>query len=558
MFGWSMTHRRYGTIQADEAGLRMCGSRDRRLRGPRVAGVLVTTLLVVGTSAATVVPAQSQADSGQSCAALYVLGVQGADEAGAGNSVTTDSGVLSQILQPLTTGAPTGQIDRAYVAYDTGDTAAAMNPDNAKPAQYGQAIAKSLAQLRQMTQQFLARCSSSDVAVVGYRQGAVVASQFAQQIGHGTDPIHAERVAAVALLDDPSRPSGAALFPGRDGKTVPDPAPGTPGTAVGAVQPLSQQPALGGGIGAQPGAAADFGALAGRVANVCIAGGLTCDTQAQSPIQRVVSNITGAAASAHGDPLQALGAVTNALAFTTINTVSAVVNNDVQGDSLDTLDYSPGESLSQRVAEASDPHTPLDIGGALQAVLRVGTIGLNAVVTVLRTVLTPANIAQVAAAGLANPAVGLAILGQQLLGAIPQLIPPITVVRLVSEAFTAVVQNIKDNTPGATNKDLVDTTNAVKYSDALTAQQPYTTAPVAADGAAPSAFITAWFSAAARDLATAHPATSTATSAPGAHPTATSAPGANPWNALPETSTPDSPGADASELSTSISPSSSR
>ena len=312
----------------------------------------------------------------------------------------------------------------------------------------------------------------------------------------------------MALLDDPSRAEGAALFPGTSGRNVPAAAPGTTGAAVAAVQPLTQQPAGGGGIGDTPGSPADFGTLTGRVANVCIPGHLVCDTPAQSPIQRVVANITGTAADAHGDPLRALAAVTQALATTTINTVSTVIDSDVQGNSLATVDYSPGKTLAERVADASDPRTPLDLGAALRAVVKIGTIGLNAVVTVARTILTPGNIAQIAAAGLADPVAGLAMLGQKLLAAVPQLVPPTTVIRLVSEAFDAVVQNIAVNIPGATNSGQSDTTaltTAVKYSDELGAQQPYSSAPIAAGGQAPVQFVTDWFAAAARDLTAAHP-----------------------------------------------------
>jgi hypothetical protein len=172
-----------------------------------------------------------------------------------------------------------------------------------------------------------------------------------------------------------------------------------------------------------------------------------------------------------------------------------VVNNDIGGDSLDTLSIEPQKTISQRIADASDPRTPLDLPGALQALLKVGMIGLNSVLTVVNAVVTPDNIAQIATAGLVNPLGGLLVLGEKLLGAVPQLISPTTGVQLVQQAFQAVVDNVTDN------KDLLNTATWVKYWDVVQRHGGYATGSVTADGQAPVKFVAGWFAALAKDVA---------------------------------------------------------
>ncbi|OBF82350.1 hypothetical protein A9X06_19370 [Mycobacterium sp. 852002-51759_SCH5129042] len=472
-----------------------------RGRHPRWVWPVVVALIASTVIGGVVIAPSAAAPNGSDseCPALYVLGVQGAGENAMGSDSTIDSGALGEIVRPLVTGEATGRIDRGYVEFD----AVTTGTDNEHAqAQYENALDASTATLNRLATDFLARCPASQLAVAGYREGAAVAAQFARRTGAGTGAVPAERVAGVALLSDPSRQVGAAPVPGRPGQARPDPAAGTTGDAVGRVAPLSTTvPARGGGI-AGP-AAGDFGALAGRVVSLCTPGDLSCDTSNEVPIQQVVTNIASSAEDARGDPLRALASVTQALAFTAINSATAVVNNDIQGNSLASLSYQPGKSISQRLAEASDPRTPIDVPAALHAVLRVGTIGLNAVVTVARQVITPQNIAEIAAAGLADPAAALLVLGQKLLGALPALVPPTTVVRLVGQAFDAVIQNITDNT------QLINTTTTVKYSDELDQRASYTTDTVSTDGATATRFVSDWLAAAAADIAatTSHTAT---------------------------------------------------
>ncbi|MBO0878810.1 MAG: cutinase family protein [Mycobacterium sp.] len=485
-----------------------------------LAGLIAASL----TSVALIAPSAAATPTDDDCPALYVLGAQGTGESAMSSQSSADSGVLGEVMRPLVTGDSHSRIQRAYVEFDPGQATGHSGDQDRQ--QYNQAIDTSKSTLERMATDFARRCPASQLGVVGYREGAAAGAQFAREIGGGHGAVAPDRVAGIALLSDPSRPAGAAPFPGRPGQAAPDPAPGTSGKAVRHVAALqTKEPVRGGGIAAGP-AQGGFGTLTGRVADLCIPGDLTCDSTNQVPIQQVVSNIAGTAADAHGDPLRALASVTQALAFTGIKTATAVVNNDIQGDSLATLSYQPGRSISQRLAEASDPRAPLDAPGALRAVLRVGTIGLNAVMTLVRQVVTPQNIAEIAAAGLVNPVAALTVLGQKLLGAIPELVPPTTVIRLVSEAFDALTQNITDNT------QMINTTTTVKYSDELDRRSSYTSDAVSTNGGAAARLVSDWFAAAANDVAaTAHTPATTPTSTPGG--TSETTPPASPTTRKP-------------------------
>ncbi|NEW42998.1 cutinase family protein [Nocardia cyriacigeorgica] len=420
------------------------------------------------------------------------MGIQGTGQSSPDAAPTTDTGMLSTVFMPMMAKAPDdGLVDRAYVPYESGFGGAT----GGGVAPYSESVTGGLSRLRTMAKSVAQRCPDTRFGIVGYSQGAHVASMFAQEVGQGSGVLPAERVAAVALFADPTRNPGAPLFPGAPGKATPDAAPGTEGSELAEIVALPQVPASGGGIGPERDKAENFGALTGRVASFCAAGDLACDAPEGAPILKAVANIAGQAKLSGGDPIASLVSIAQALAYTSIKTASKVVNEDIQGNSLANLSISPKKSISQRLADAADPRAPLDIPAALRALLKVGMIGLNAVVTVVRSVLNPAAIADLATAGLSNPPAALLMLGTKLIGAIPQLIPPTTGVRLVNQAFDAVVQNITDN------KELLNTTTWVRYWDTVQRHGAYGTATVSANGDSPTKFVADWFAAVARDLA---------------------------------------------------------
>ncbi|MFI8977236.1 cutinase family protein [Nocardia asteroides] len=391
------------------------------------------------------------------CPAMYALGVHGTGETSPDAAMDTDSGMLSMVFRPMLAAAPDqAVIARAYLAYDAGFGGAV----GSSRTPYSESVARGVLRLNGLLAQLQQRCPRTRLALVGYSQGAHVVSLAAQTIGAGAGPFAPQMVSAVVLFADPTRSVNAPLFPGAPDATTPAPAPGT------ATEHLSRVPhppvpgaASGGGIGPSRDIAADFGTLTGRVASLCIPGDLACDTPEHSAILRAVAGIAGQSSLSTGDPIASLTSIAQALAYTSIKTVTAVAAQDIQGESVTELKYVPGKSISARLADASDPRTPVDTNAAVAGLARMGTLGLAAVSAVAQKLLNPATPLALAQAALMNPFAAIEQLRQDVAGAITHLTPPVTGDDLVNDAFSIVQREIEDNA------DLFDLATLVRYSD---------------------------------------------------------------------------------------------
>ncbi|MCX4098329.1 cutinase family protein [Nocardia sp. alder85J] len=445
------------------------------------------------------------------CPALYVLAVQGADQSSPDTPADLDTGVLGTLLRSVTAQAP-GLVQRAYVPYqhlDIGTDAPAVtrDPDSSTATgatdSYAASITATLQRVDTMASSVIARCPRTLLAAAGYTDGAPVIAQFAHQAATGTGPVPPDRIAGVALFGDPGRPAGTTVLPGRPGQTTPDPAPGTTGTAVSAINLLDPHLPGTGGV-AVPGAAtvistapsepADYEALSGRVAQFCVPGDVTCDKPAHGALLDVVANI--ARRGDFRDPVSAIGSIADALSATVINAGITIVGNDLSGTSLDTVDYQPQESIAQRLADASDPQAPQPgPNDAIAALFKLGTIAFNTVVSVVTDVFTPDTIAALATVGLADPVAALGILGTKLAGAVVQVVSPEMPVRLVDEAFQAIRDTVTDNS------DLANLDMVAQYSSAIASQNTYGQVPATTTGQPPLAAAATWFAALAHDIA---------------------------------------------------------
>ncbi|MBV7706499.1 cutinase family protein [Nocardia nova] len=122
--------------------------------------------------------------------------------------------------------------------------------DTTSPMQSANSESQGVQQLSKVLQGL---CSSTQVVLVGYSQGADIAGAVATAIGHNRGPLPASRVAAVALISDPRR--------------SPDtPQLGKPSPGEGIAGPRRE----------------DFGALTDRVRTLCTAGDLFCSTTPQA------------------------------------------------------------------------------------------------------------------------------------------------------------------------------------------------------------------------------------------------------------------------------------
>ncbi|MEU1527166.1 cutinase family protein [Nocardia rhamnosiphila] len=454
----------------------------RRTPGRVLTAAAAAVLL--GAGAAHAAPHGDSAVVGGDCPVLHVFGVQGGEETSPDAATTSDTGALGQVFGPMLAAAG-DLLTRSYIPYpDTGD---------GRTATYGTAATDSVAaQLETETAQLLNHCPHTRVAVAGYAHGAPAAARFANIVGAGHSEVPADRVAGIALLANPARAMGAPVFPGRPNTRTPASAPGAAAELTSTVT-LTNPGVSGAGIDAAP-QTTDFGALTGRVADLCVAGDATCDTTPGGPLARTVSHLL--ARTDQRDPVTAISTIAAALAGTLFTTGVEVINHDVAGTGLDQLSYQPTRSLGQRLADASAPGAiPAGPDQALAALFKLGTIGLGAVVSVARTVFTPATVAELAAIGLANPAAAVAALGTKVAAAVVELVPPQTALGWVNDAFTAVTGLITDQS------ELYTVAGAATYSSTNGRHGAYSTVATTPDGRAAFTATADWFTALTRDLA---------------------------------------------------------
>ncbi|MEV6338731.1 cutinase family protein [Nocardia vinacea] len=457
----------------------------RTIRTPtlRCAATALMSVIVSVAGVSTVHADDGVVPLGAKCPSLYALGVQGSEEGAPEAGIVSDSGALGQVFGPLA--ATAGDlVQRAYVPY--GQAA------DGKTLPYDAAVTAAAERLEQMAAEVVTRCPNTKIAVAGYAQGAAAVSTFAQRVGTGNAQVAADRVAGIALLANPTRAANTSVLPGLPQASTPTAAPGTTGEKVAAIT-LSNPVLTGIGIAPTAGSSG-YGALVGRVADLCVAGDATCDAPAGSSLATTVANI--AARSDLRDPIAAISTVAQALSATVYTTAVNVVNEDLSGTSLDQLSYQPSKSLGQRLAEASSPTaTPPAPADALSALFKIGTIGLGAVVSVAQKVFTPATVAELATVGMSNPWAAITALGTKLAAAVVELIPPQTGSRWINQAFDAITSTITDHS------ELYTLASSAQYSDTTGRHGSYQTVPATPTGHSALRATADWFTALARDLA---------------------------------------------------------
>ncbi|MCB8913551.1 cutinase family protein [Rhodococcus rhodochrous] len=469
---------------------------------------------VLATAGLGTAPAYAQSSTGDEphwlgelvsdCPALYVLGMQGTTETSPDAPVKADTGMLSNIMGPLLDQARElgASVDRAYVPYP--GSFGGLTPGGTES--YVESVTAGEENLSLAAQKVLSQCPSAKLAVVGFSQGAHAASNFLRSVGKGTGVVPARSVAAGALFGAPTRSPGSGLFPGTS-QTAPSPVPGTRGEAVKALSSVSFTAPEGGGIGPVADLTSSYGSLSGRVSSWCQGGDLACDAPANAPVVRAVVNVAGQV-EVGGDPFVAISTVGRALASTAFKTAVDVVNEDIQApkNALSAISVQPKKTISQRLAEASDPRATPPTGQEVTAALmKVGLIGINAAVTVVKKVLTPETIAAVAAAGLANPAAAFGVLAAKTVSVLPELVPPATSQRLVRQAFEVVQNEVK------ANRDAFDLVAMTTVRNVAAEHGSYGSVPATASGQAPTRFAASWLAAVASDLSAAADSTTSTT-----------------------------------------------
>lgn len=519
----------------------------RRPLGRVASSALVCAVIAAVGVGANVAPAQAETSwldqLVSNCPELYVLGLQGTGQSSPDAPVKADTGMLSNVMSPLMEEARQlgASVDRAYVPYPAGFGGAVPGGKESYVVSVGTAEAN----LEAAAEKVISACGSTKLAVVGYSQGAQAASDFLEKVGKGEiSSVPAAKIAAGALFGSPTRSEGSGIFPGTS-QTTPSAVPGTSGAAVKALPAVTATTATGGGIGPSAEAAASFGSLSGRVSMWCETGDLACDAPPNAPIARAVASVAGQA-EIGGDPFVAVQSIGLALASTAFNTAVDVINEDISvpKNSIENLSISPKKTLSQRLAESSDPRaTPPSGQEAMSALMKVGLVAVNAMVTVAKKVITPETIAAVAAVGLANPAAAFGILAAKTVDAVVNLIPPATTQRVVKQTFDLVKSEVN------ANKDLFDLATLTKYSNIQATHGSYGSASATSTGLAPTEYVAKLFAAAAADLKTSESSSSSTTSSTS---TTRTTPSATPTTSQTAATSPSSTSTSSAATSTSV------
>lgn len=224
----------------------------------RKIGVAAVSAVAAMTALpAVVMPAPALAVTSGPCARYVALLVPGTTETTANANPATPAGMLGKVGEALA-GRYGDSLEAVYVPYPGEAFFNGTSYANSKSK--GDIAAADL----------MKRCSTSQFVVAGYSQGAQIANDLAVNIGAGRGPVPASQVKAVVLLANPKQgTAGSKLYgPELDGKGIAGPAP------------------------------EGFGALSGRVFDICHPDDAYCNTSpAATPflasLGRVIANPPG-------------------------------------------------------------------------------------------------------------------------------------------------------------------------------------------------------------------------------------------------------------------------
>ncbi|MBB1040194.1 MULTISPECIES: cutinase family protein [unclassified Dietzia] len=480
-------------------------------------GAVVTLSTVMVASQAVSVGAQTTSSSrssstptssvalpkGQECPLVQLVAVNGTTESSKNSETDADTGWMARVVRPVVRAANADgedRIARTYVPYPASFGGFVPSEDQSS---YAKSVTVGIDNGKKLIAETVERCPETKIFVAGYSQGAQVASAIARDIGAGNGPVEPDQFAGAALMSDPTRAMGAPVFQGGASRSTPGAVPGTEGTSVAAVGVAAGAP-VPEGRGISPNtAAADFGAVADRVASFCVPGDLACDTPTDSDLFQVVANIAGQSETG-GDPVQALlnvATVTGqSVLFTAAETISEDISySDATGFTI--AQASRGNTTLARMARYSDPtraQNPTDQTAMLiEAGTKLAGMALGASITVAKKTLTLENIAQIALAGAANPAAGAAVLVGQLAVNATDVVTPATVDSGLRRVAGEIEHTVTD-TAG-----LVDMATKTQTWNTIDSHGAYDRIPFSASGQSPAALTQQWVMAAANDLAAA-------------------------------------------------------
>lgn len=310
--------------------------------------VLAATLATIATTPLVTAPVASAAETGEAgkCPAVHVVLVPGTSETTDWSDPNQDNhGYLSNMMTPVlsavnkgftgdkgagfsdvlsdgkaattnagteTNGTDVPKLSRTYVPYHAtaGGAWAGMGVTPGKPKNFGDttsyedSVKGGVNEAEKVIEAVAEKCPGTKIDLIGYSQGAEVASAVSRRIGAGKTSIDPEKIAGVMLFSDPTRAGKTpAIASGADSMSSPA---GTDGSA--ASQVLSNMSKIStptaGGISTDKTNVDNFGDLEDRVVSWCLPGDYVCGLPADSELTRKVVALVSKIDLA--DPVEAL------------------------------------------------------------------------------------------------------------------------------------------------------------------------------------------------------------------------------------------------------------
>ena len=400
---------------------------------------------------------------------------------------------------------------------------------------YSKTLTDGYARLTQIAYRTTKQCPNTRLILLGQGQAGHLVSFMASEIGAGKSIVKDNQVAFAATISDPTRGESQPLFPGAAGQTAPSSWGGstkTENTNSGSKKHKSNTdeqttnvtlhadyftPPEGSGINHKSQQITDFGSLTGRVAQFCLTGDLSCSAPKDAALGRaalVIADQEGADFSK--DPVGAANITAQAMSETAATGVVKSLAKDWEGDSLASLKPTGEHSVSDRIEQVAsqgikptpqvtkkrgstsgkddktDEKPTTQVEDSMQALVRTGSIAMQAVTTIAADVLDEQTIASVLAAGVTGGATSpelATILTAKLGTAALKLVPPSSLGSRATSIFEAVTDGIVDN------QNLPELVASARTWDQLTTQDGYKTVPVSSTGESTTTVIADWIKA---------------------------------------------------------------
>ena len=398
---------------------------------------------------------------------------------------------------------------------------------------YSKTLTDGYARLTQIAYRTTKQCPNTRLILLGQGQAGHLVSFMASEIGAGKSIVKDNQVAFAATISDPTRGESQPLFPGAAGQTAPS---SWGGKKLGSnsrgsnSQTASDEqttgitlhadyftPPEGSGINHKSQQITDFGSLTGRVAQFCLTGDLSCSAPKDAALGRAalaVADQEGADFSK--DPVGAANITAQAMSETAATGVVKSLAKDWEGDSLASLKPTGEHSVSDRIEQVAsqgikptpqvtkkrgstsgkddktDEKPTTQVEDSMQALVRTGSIAMQAVTTIAADVLDEQTIASVLAAGVTGGATSpelATILTAKLGTAALKLVPPSSLGSRATSIFEAVTDGIVDN------QNLPELVASARTWDQLTTQDGYKTVPVSSTGESTTTVIADWIKA---------------------------------------------------------------